>query len=257
MRAIAFVYFLGSLPLLMAHVALAGYADVWIAGVFGFAVLAWMRWIERRERGQLAVAVICALLLPLLKLEGAVWLLLFACVAAFALLPQRGRRYIVAAALALLVLGIAIGKFVLPLFGLGWVGIGVQAIEVPVIGQLAVAWHGAAFDGILRGLFAQPNWHLLWWLAPAIVLWRWRELRAHQSLRLLGLLLLAGMGFLSFLFLFTDAAHWAESYTAINRLVMHIVPATVTMLALLCRNVNLFPISGSTTPTSAAPSFPG
>jgi len=238
MPALVFVYLLGSLPLLNAHVALAGYADLWIATLFGLAVLAWLRWLEQRDRGQLALALVCALSLPLLKLEGAVWLLLFAGVAGFGLLPRRGRRYIFVAMVALLVLGMAVGKLVLPLFGLGWVNIGLHEVDVPVIGKLAIAWHGAALDGLLRCLFAQSNWNLLWWLAPAILIWRRRELRENRSLRLLASLLFAGIGFLLFLFLFTDAARWAESYTAINRLIMHIVPALVTLLALCCRNVD-------------------
>ncbi|GAF67267.1 unnamed protein product, partial [marine sediment metagenome] len=49
-RALIFVYALGSLPLLSVHVALAGYADLWVATGFGFGVLAWMRWLQRRER---------------------------------------------------------------------------------------------------------------------------------------------------------------------------------------------------------------
>ena len=238
-RAAVFVYLLGSLPLIAVHVALAGYADLWIATAFGFAVLAWMRWLERRECGQLAIAVACALLLPMLKLEGAVWLLLFACVAVLSLLSRRARRYTVLFIVAITAITIALGKFTLPLPGLGWVHIGATAIDIPMIARLAIGWHGAAFKGVLYSLFAQPNWHLLWWLAPLLVVWRRGELRVHESLRLLGLLLLLGWGFLLFLFLFTDAARWAESFTAINRLVMHIVPATITLLALLCRNVKI------------------
>jgi hypothetical protein len=265
MPALAFVYLLGSLPLLTAHVALAGYADLWIAALFGMAVLAWLRWLEQGDRNQLALALVCALSLPLLKLEGAVWLLLFLGVVGAGLLPRRGRRYIMAAILVLLVLGMAVDKLVLPLFGLGWVNIGLHEIDVPVIGKLAIAWHGAALAGLLRSLYVQSNWNLLWWLAPAIVLWRWRELREHRSLRLLGSLLLAGIGFLLFLFLFTDAARWAESYTAINRLIMHIVPAVVTLLALCCRNldfgslfkpVRMLTTVGDTAPASAAPPDP-
>src|SRR5450432_932001 len=153
--ALVFVYLLGSLPLLTTHVALAGYADLWLATLFGLAVLAWLRWLEQGDRNQLVLALICAASLPLLKLEGAVWLLLFASVVGFGLLPQGGRRFIIAAVLALLVLSMAIGKLVLPLFGLGWVNIGLHEIDVPVIGKLAIAWHGAALDGLLRSLFAQ------------------------------------------------------------------------------------------------------
>ncbi|HET8941802.1 MAG TPA: hypothetical protein VFN13_07435 [Rudaea sp.] len=234
-RALIGVYVLGSLPLLDVHVALAGYADLWIACVLGFGVLAWVRWIEQRDRAQLAIAAICALLLPALKLEGGVWLLLLAGVAAFGALPRRWRWYVVGVGACVMVLAIAFGNLVVPLVALGWTHVDAQALEVPVIGRLALGWHPAAFEGVVKALFAQRNWNLLWWLAPLIALWRWRELRAHESLRVLGIFLIAGFAFLLFLFLFTDAARWAESYTAINRLIMHLVPATVTFLALLCR----------------------
>ncbi len=250
LRALAFVYFLGSLPLLLVHVALAGYADLWVATVFGFAVLAWLRWVRQRERSQLAIAAICALLLPLLKLEGAVWLMLFASVAVFAVLPRRWRRYIAVAVLVLLVAGAVFGKLSVPLFGLGWVNISIHSIDVPVIGRLAIAWHGAALNGVLLSLFDQPNWHLLWWLAPLVIIWRWRILRAHASLRMLASLLLVAFSFLLFLFLFTDAARWAESFTAINRLVMHLTPAVITLLAMLCRDVRLYPAVADTGPAS-------
>ena len=84
--------------------------------------------------------------------------------------------------------------------------------------------------------------------------------------RVIAVLLLAGIGFLLFLFLFTDAARWAESYTAINRLIMHIVPAVVTLLALCCRNVDfasffkppcMSTTAGDTAPASVAPPDPG
>ena len=75
-RALAAMYALGSLPLLDVHVALAGYADLWLAAMLGFAALAWLRWRRERDPGQLAIAVVCAALLPAFKLEGAIWLLL-------------------------------------------------------------------------------------------------------------------------------------------------------------------------------------
>lgn len=249
-KALVGVYALGSLPLLDVHVALAGYADLWIATLLGFGALAWMRWIEQRDRGQLVIAAICALLLPALKLEGGVWLLLFVCVAAFSALPFRWRLYAIGIGACVIGLGMAFGNLALPLVTLGWTHVEAGAVEVPVIGRLSLGWHGAAFHGVLNALFAQRNWNLLWWLAPVIVALRWRDLRAHESLRLLGLFLLAGFGFLLFLFLFTDAARWAESYTAINRLIMHLVPATITLLALLFRDATV-PVLRDTAPESA------
>ena len=235
--ALAFIYFLGSLPLLVVHVALAGYADLWLACVFGFTVLAWLRWREQHDRGQLLLSIVCASAMPWLKLEGAVWLLLFAGWAGYSSLPRRWRRYALGALLVLALLGAAIGRLMLPLFGLGWVHVGLTSITIPVIGTLAIGWHDGALAGVLTALFAQPNWHLLWWVAPALVAWRWNALFANRALLSLSVLLLAGFAFLAFLFLFTDAARWAESFTAVNRLVMHLVPATITLLALLCREL--------------------
>ena len=232
-QALVFVYILGSLPLLAVHVALAGYADLWVAALLGLAVLSWLRWIEQRDRSQLLLGVLCALTLPLIKLEGVVWLLLFGALAAYSAMPRGRRKWIAAGIVLVLVVMAVIGKLLLPLYGLGWVSFGTNIIDVPVLGKLPIGWHSAAFSALVSSLFAQSNWHLLWWLAPFIVVWRWRELRARDATRLLGLLLIAALAFLAFLFLFTDAARWAESFTAFNRLLMHIVPVTVTLCALL------------------------
>jgi hypothetical protein len=240
--ALAGTYVLGSLPLLDVHVALAGYADLWVATLLGLAVLAWLRWMRDGDRAQLLLAVVCALLLPLLKLEGAVWLSLFAVTVIYSLLPSHWRRRACVTTACLLLAIAVLRGFKLPVPGLGWVGIGRDYLAVPILGQLHVAWHAAAFAGLLNSLFVQPNWHLLWWLAPVVVVWRWGALRANACTRQLGAFLLAGLAFLVFLFVFTDAASWAESYTAVNRLLMHIVPALVTLLMLLLRDVDWQPL---------------
>jgi hypothetical protein len=256
MRAMAFVYFLGSLPLITVHVALAGYADLWIATIFGFAILAWARWLEQRDRNQLALACLCVLSLPWIKLEGAVWMLIFAGVAGYCSLPRHGRRYVMAVFVAIVAIGALFGHLKVPLFGLGWVGISLHSIEVPVIGTLAIAFHPRAMAGAVASLFTQPNWQLLWYLAPIIAIWRWRQFRELRAARALGALLALSLVFLGFLFLFTDAARWAESYTAINRLVMHIVPALITLLALLLRDVDFSPALPGTAPRSVSRSHP-
>ena len=255
-RAMAFIYFLGSLPLVTVHVALAGYADLWIAAMVGFAVLAWVRWLEQRDRNQLALACLCMLSLPWIKLEGAVWLLIFACVAGYCSLPRRHRRYVTGAIVAIAAIGAVIGHLKLPLFGLGWVAISLHAIDVPVIGTLAIAFHPDALTGSIASLFAQPSWHLLWYLAPMVVIWRWRQFREQRAVRALGAVVAASLAFLGFLFLFTDAAQWAESFTAINRLVMHVVPALITLLALLLRDADFRPGFASISPGSDSRSRP-
>jgi hypothetical protein len=250
LRAIIFVYVLGSLPLIDTHVALAGYADLWIATLFGFSALAWLRWLEHRERDQLALAILCAAMLPLLKHEGLIWALCLAAMMIFATLPMRWRWR---ALVGLLVMAVIVGLFsgfALLLTVFGWVRSGSHAIELPVVGSLVFGWHGDAAIGIAYGLFVQPNWHLLWWLTPAIVFLRWKALIESESLRMVGLLLGGCLSLLLILFLFTDAARWAESYTAVNRLVMHLVPTLVTFLALLLRDAEFFSTHRDTAPTS-------
>jgi len=238
-RSVLLVYALGSLPLLDSHAALAGYADLWIAALFGFAVLAWLRWQERREHGQLVLALLCAAALPTVKLEGMVWCVSIVAAIGLGALPPRWRWRATGVALAAAALLVVIGQAQLLFAAIGWVRGGSRAIDIPVIGRLAIAWHGEAALGLARGLFTQSNWHLLWWLLPPLLVWRRDALLRNESLRLLGLLLLACLALLVFLFVFTDAAEWAESYTAVNRLILHLAPAAVSLAALLLRTPTL------------------
>jgi hypothetical protein len=236
MRALSAMYALGSLPLLDVHVALAGYADLWLATLLGFAVLAWLRWRRERDAGQLTIAIVCAALLPAIKLEGAIWLLLCVAVAVYDVLPRRWRRLALAGVAAVLVALLVASRIDLPVPGLGWVEITHSRIVVPSLGEYAVHFNADALLSLLNSFFVQPNWHLLWWLAPGIALWRWHALREDAALRHLGAFVLVGFAFLFFLFTCTDASRWAESYTAVNRLILQLVPATVTLLALSCRD---------------------
>ncbi len=236
LRALAAMYALGSLPLLDVHVALAGYADLWLATMLGFAALAWLRWRRERDAGQLAIAIVCVALLPAIKLEGAIWLLLCVAVATYDVLPRRWRRFALAGVATVLMALLFVSRIDLPVPGLGWVEITHSRIVVPALGEYAMRFNAEASLSLLNSLFVQPNWHLLWWLAPGIALWRWRALRDDAALRHLGAFVLLGFAFLAFLFTCTDASRWAESYTAVNRLILQLVPATVTLLALSCRD---------------------
>ena len=86
------------------------------------------------------------------------------------------------------------------------------------------------------GMFAQYNWHLFW-VAVALTLGvRWRVLAQSATLRVYGLFLVLGCGFLFTLFMLTPAGRWAESYTVVNRLGLHVVPAMLVFAALLWRD---------------------
>jgi hypothetical protein len=229
-RAIIAIYALGSLPLINVHVALAGYADLWIAALIAFACLAWMRGLETGRRGPLVLAALFVALLPAVKLEGGIWLVLLAGTMAYAWMPLRLRR-------AALVLAPVIGIGVVLVYLLRWPliapaldRIGLSA-DTGTLLEHAPAVIGAAAEG----LFAQYNWHLFWIAFALTVVVRFAKLKQSAPLRFLGLFLLLGSAFLFALFVLTPAGKWAESYTAVNRLSLQIVPAMLVFAALLWR----------------------
>jgi hypothetical protein len=236
--AMLLVYGLMSLPLLDAHAALAGYADIWVAAAFGMSVLCWLRWLRERDPGQWLLAALFALSLPLIKLEGAVWLLILVAVVILGLLSKRWRWFVLAALVALIAIGMASGGFKLPIFGLGWIHVAWGQVTIPALGELDLYWRPVG-SAMLSGLLTLPNWHLLWYLVPLVIVLRWQVLAIDRAARSLGALFGGCAMFLFILFFFTDASAWAENYTSANRLVLHVVPAVFTLMALLLADVRL------------------
>ncbi|TDR43262.1 hypothetical protein DFR29_107275 [Tahibacter aquaticus] len=221
-------YVLASLPLLSVHAGLAGYADLWVATALSFGVLAWLRWRQSRDRGQLALAVLCLLLLPLLKFEGAVWSLLVLGLALGVEMPPRW-RWIGLAAAAGLVLLVLLAAWLLQM---PWLALVRDTISGATGGSSDISRSSAAL-AFATGLFGQSNWHLLWPLLLGCMLWQRQHLRGEPGT--LALLLGGGLAALFCLFVFTPAAKWAASETASNRLVLHWVPLAVSLLGLLLR----------------------
>lgn len=226
---------LGSLPMVNTHAALAGYADLWLAAAFAFALLCWLHWQRCRRAGWLIVALALGLSLPAIKVEGGVWMILWLAVLAVGLLPRRWRRgelFGAAALLVLLVLGVAFGGLGLPLPGIGWVHVDGNHLQITDLSDLSLGWHPVG-GAVLESLLTIPNWHLLFWLAPVVLAWRWRTLRTSTGLGLMALCLLGGTTFLFVLFFLTGAGAWASDYSSINRLLLQMVPALVFLLALV------------------------
>lgn len=247
--AMMLAYALASLPLLDAHAALAGYADLWLAATLGLATLAWTRWLLHRERGQWLLGVALALLLPAIKLEGAVWALLFTAIVVLERLPRRWGLGISAAAAAALVAGLLASGFALPMLGLGWVRVSWGSVEIPGVATYALTWHPVGRE-MLDSLFALPNWHLLWYAFPLLLVLRGRLLLQDRAARLLGLLVLLQLVFLFGLFFLTGAAAWAKDFTSANRLILHVVPTLFALAAVLLRGVTLGPAAATGAPGS-------
>jgi hypothetical protein len=225
--ALVLVYVLVSLPLIDAHVALAGYADLWLALALGLTTLAWVRWMIEGDRGQLALAACVALCLPAIKLEGAVWLLTFGGVAVLDLLPRRWRWRAIAGLVAIAIVALLAGAF-------GPVKVGWNYIEIPSLGTFALAWHSVG-GVMVASLFTLPNWHLFWYAVPVVFLLRRRRFADDRAARMLGLMLLIDFACLFVLFFLTTASAWAQDFTSANRLILQLVPSVLALAATLLR----------------------
>ena len=227
LSSLVWVYLLLSLPMLDTHVALAGYADLWLATSYGFALIALLQWMRAHDRFQLLLGVLAASMAMQMKNEGVVWVLTLAPT----LLWAAGRKLW---PLALLVGGVAL------LVGLAYVAapidtqlplvgrlvIRADLIQIPGLGSLPLAYHAVAIP-LLRHLFAMGNWHLLWPLVTVVLIAGVFRLRHDPLLVAAYLAVGSGAAFLGCMFFFTQLGVWAEQATTLNRLVLHAVPATL------------------------------
>lgn len=223
--------FVLALPLVMAHATLAGYADLWVATLLLLVLAQGERWLHLRRWQDAVPFVVTALLLPAVKLEGAVWLLCIAAAWGLAWLPRRLRW--LGIGVGALVLGaiLLLGGMSLPVPGLGWVELGWGRIVVPGMGELDLFWR-PVLAPVLSALFLRENWNLLWYLALPL-LWFARTGLRQPSLAGLGMFFVLAFAFQALLFFFTDASRWAENLTSLNRILLQITPAFVYWLSLL------------------------
>jgi hypothetical protein len=209
---------------------------LWVALTFGLALLAWSRWLLVRERGQWLLAIAFAACLPAIKLEGTIWLAMFGVVAAYELLSSRWGWRTGAAALTLSGVALVLAGSLLPLPGTGWLRFDWSSVRFAAAPPLELGWHPVG-GAMLASLFTLPNWHLLWYALPVLVVLRWRFLATDRPARLLGLFVLLQCVALSVLFFFTNAGEWAADFTSANRLILQLVPGVFAFIAVLVRDL--------------------
>lgn len=232
LTALVFLWLLMSLPLLNTHIALTGYADLWMATALGFALMAFLQWTRDRDRRQLALALALILCCVLIKQEGLVWALLF--IPAWIATRLRGSWLLVLPGL-LLGLGLLlwiIGGVGADLPGLGHLWFGLDRIELPYIGGFELTHH-AVWGPVLKHLLLGGNWHLLCYLVILAVGWAlFRSVREGTTpWERAGLVwAISSLLALYVLFFWTDAYLWAIQGTSVNRVFMHFMPALVFWL---------------------------
>lgn len=222
-------YLLFSVPLFATHVALAGYADIWMAGFVGLGFVAILRGAVIPGGGQTDAerkfqTVLGLLLIALsigIKNEGAVWFVAALALMVLVRFRLRVPLLIVAAVSGAMWLGF--DHVELPFIGL--LGIAGGRLHLPFIGSFELEMHDI-WRVYLDNFFAKGSWNLLWVGIAASLLLAITP-RGDRVRR-------AGFSFIFiflatqlFIFGFTDQGLWADTYTAINRLPLHFIPALI------------------------------
>ena len=235
-------YLLYSIPLLGTHLALAGYADIWMAGFAGLGFVALMRGaITRDESGKWGFQMLLGFLMVLfsiwVKNEGAVWLL--AAIAMLILATCRPRvpilMMVAAVVVALIVFALGFTHIDIPVIGkLGMVD---GRLAIPFIGNFTLELHNIQhvyWDNFIN----MGSWNLLWVFVAASLLLGFKSpnvVSGYRARRTALSFILIFMATQLFIFGFTDQGLWADTYTAINRLPLHFIPALLFAVVVIAQ----------------------
>ena len=216
-------YLLASLPLVDVHVALAGYADLPMGAVYTLAAIAFYRWAMRRDMRDAVIALLLAGACPLIKTPGWIWAATLIPGVVIVLLPRRGAR----------IVGVGFALAALALLTLA-------RTEPTLLGYRLHLNFAPAWAQLVKSYYLMGNWNLLWYAVIALVAFGWRHLMKPPLLPLAAVTA-AGLGFLFFVFAFTDAAAWLADLTTANRATLHIVPLLVFLGVLTWDSMTLAP----------------
>jgi hypothetical protein len=215
--ALVVTWLVASLPILNAHVALAGYADLAMATYLTLGVLAAMQWLSSRQWRDAALAVLLLVACVTIKNPGKVWLAVLVPGAITALVPRYGLKLAAAC--------IAGGILVLLLLA---------QTSPTILGYQLHLEFVSPWRGLAEALFAFGNWHLLWYGAIAVAIIARRQLFTPEMAPLT-VVIGTGLLFLFFGFAFTNAARWVEDQSTVNRATLHLAPLVIVWMALLFR----------------------
>jgi hypothetical protein len=220
LTSIAFTYLLLSMPLLNIHVALAGYADLFLGAAYCAALMAFHNWLTTRQRWQGILAIVFALACLTIKNEGAAW--------ALTLLPALVVSVKTRHKLAKLSL-----LFALTLALLSVLAHKNPALVADALRQIT-ALHISGLGGIIQAIWLHDNWHLLGYLFAAVIpLGLLSPGALTQRYPGLVVALSCALGIFLFLFLFTAFGEGASNFTGVGRLCIHLFPGLLFLCALL------------------------
>ena len=220
--ALVFTFFLLTLPLLNTHVALAGYADLFLATAVGCTLMALHNGSRGGQRWQWRLVGCCALGCLFIKNEGFFWML--------TVLPGLwvARHRDVANVL------LAMGSIVVLILLILWLFPADITVAGHSLSSLDLGYRPGASSGILISLLVLDNWHLaLWYLLFLAGLVAWKRPGVLAEAGPLVAALCAALILFLFLFTVTHYAVGAIRQSAVGRISLHLMPAVIFLLLVM------------------------
>jgi hypothetical protein len=222
--AMTFTYLMLSLPLLNIHVALAGYADLFLGAAYCAAIMALHSWVSTKQRWQAILALLFVIACPLIKNEGMVWSLTFI-PALVLMLTTRGNVVKLGALISFLIILLAILVHKNPV------------VVSDAMGQLT-PFNSEGLVGTVKSVFLHDNWHLFGFLLLALVpLGMFLpdiNIKAYSEVIVT---LTGAVALFLFLFLFTVFGEGASNFTGVGRLTIQLAPGLMFLCALMCNDL--------------------
>ncbi len=233
-------YLLYSIPIFGTHLALAGYAEIWMAGFTGLGFIALIRGASLRNKPgesgfQLLLGITMVFFGIWVKNEGAVWFLAALAMLVLATFRPRVPILIVVAAVVASLLAFSLGITHIDIPLIGQLGMVEGRLAIPLIGSFALEAHNV-WQVYWDNFIEMGSWNLVWVALAASLLLGFYSPNVASGYRARRAALSFILIFLStqlFIFGFTDQGLWADTYTAINRLPLHFIPALLFAMVVI------------------------
>ncbi len=240
LTALIFTWLLLSLPILNIHIAIAGYADIWVGVALALGVMAFLGWIRFQEKRQGLLAFLALVATSMMKREAVIWVgLMIPALLVIRLRPLWLITWFLVITSLLFILWLNDG-IQISTNELGYFGIGLEKIQINGIGEIHFSYH-SVWKVLLHHLFIYSNWHIfpyLFILALSVTITNMltSKLPSWQIASLTWLLL--SLATLYILFFWTHAYIWVLEETIPNRLILQLTPAIFFwIMAVLLENI--------------------
>lgn len=232
--ALGAVYVLISLPIVSTHLALAGYADLWVGCLLGLASMCLALWLRNGWRSHLLLALLLCGLVATIKQTSLVYAVLIPLAAMIAWLPMVATAAILMSTMGIIaMLALTVGVDV-NFWGLGKVIINAESVFLPMVGELG---YYPVWRGVAQRLLDDASWHLLWFAAVPLTLAGCLLGRRRIEHRAMLIVLLASLAILLVAFTASRHASVVVAGTGINRHILTMVPTMVFWFALIATDL--------------------